>query len=115
MPRFLADATFWVAVVCSVVAQLAIVRAAWITHAGSARGADGAGGVHGEMTTRRGREVTWAVVPGIALGLVLYFTWRAVHPLPPHDGAAGNRTSSIGSSVGGASASAAARYAGARA
>ncbi|HKG94920.1 MAG TPA: hypothetical protein VKA84_23595 [Gemmatimonadaceae bacterium] len=75
MPPFLADATFWVAVVCSLVAQVAIVRAAFV--AGSA----------GASRASRAREVTWAVVPGLALAFVLYFTWRAVHPLPPQQSA----------------------------
>ena len=85
MPPFLADAIFWVAVVCSLVAQVAIVRAALGTHQGERQQPQRA---LATPRPRLGREVTWAVVPGVALAVVLYFTWRALHPLPPRAAAA---------------------------
>lgn len=81
MPPFLADATFWVAVACSLVAQVAIVRAAFLVRDGD--GHAPAGAAPPTPRLRRSREVMWTVVPGVVLALVLYFTWRAVHPLPP--------------------------------
>ena len=78
MPPILADATFWVAVVCFLVAQVAIVRAAFVVRGVETETAGG-----GAPRWRRGREVTWAVVPGVVMALVLYLTWRAVHPPPP--------------------------------
>jgi heme/copper-type cytochrome/quinol oxidase subunit 2 len=79
---FLAEATFWVAAVACVVAQVAIVRSVLVarapadgSHAESAR-------VEPSRRTapRRGVEVAWAVVPALALAAVLVLTWRAMHP-----------------------------------
>ena len=106
MPPFVADAIFWIAVACSLVAQVAIVRAAFVKYGGTRDpradgGAAAAAAARPEPTTRRGREVTWAVVPGIALALVLYFTWRAVHPLPPR-GTAGSGAAPAATTTNGA-------------
>jgi len=68
----LADAIFWVAVACCVVAQLAIVHSVVIS---PARVPDS----QPTSTTRRVAEVAWAVIPGVALAFVLVFTWRAMH------------------------------------
>jgi len=68
----LADAIFWVAVACCVVAQLAIVHSVVIS---PARVPDS----QPTSTTRRGAELAWAVSPGGALAFVLVFTWRAMH------------------------------------
>jgi heme/copper-type cytochrome/quinol oxidase subunit 2 len=69
----LADAIFWIAVACCSVAQLAIIRSAIVS---PARPSDS-----GDATTpaRRAAEIAWAVIPGIALGVVLVFTWQAIH------------------------------------
>ena len=75
MPFSLADAIFWIAVACCVVAQLAIVRSAIVS---PARVADG----HPASAARRASEIAWAVIPGIALAVVLVFTWRAIHAAP---------------------------------
>ena len=75
MSRSLADAAFWLAVVLCAVAQLLILRSALV-----ARPAP----VDRQVPeARRPVEVLWAVVPAIALALVLYFTWRAMHPAAP--------------------------------
>jgi len=75
MPFSLADAIFWVAVACCVVAQAAIVHSVVISPSQS-RVADAAGPA---SSARRLGELAWAVLPGIALGVVLAFTWRAMH------------------------------------
>jgi heme/copper-type cytochrome/quinol oxidase subunit 2 len=68
----LADAIFWVAVACCVVAQLAIVHSVIISPARVP-------GSEPTSTTRRVGELAWAVIPGIALAFVLVLTWRAMH------------------------------------
>lgn len=68
----LADAIFWVAVACCLVAQLAIIHSVVISPAR----------VPGSEPTSRSRrvaELAWAVIPGFALAAVLLFTWRAMH------------------------------------
>jgi heme/copper-type cytochrome/quinol oxidase subunit 2 len=65
-------ATFWVAAVACVVAQVAIVRSVLV-----ARAPEG-GALPGPAAVRRSAEVAWAVVPAVALGVVLAFTWRAL-------------------------------------
>ena len=67
----IADAIFWVAVACCIVAQLAIVQSVVIS---PARAADRAPA----STARRIAEIAWAVLPGIALAVVFVFTWRAI-------------------------------------
>lgn len=76
-----ADAIFWIAVVCCVVAQIAILRSALARHRPPADA----------PTTlpplRRGVELVWALLPAVALVGVLVLTWRAVQSraadLPP--------------------------------
>jgi heme/copper-type cytochrome/quinol oxidase subunit 2 len=70
----LADLIFWLAVVCCVVAQAAIVRSALRTPV-----------QHPEPGVevprpRRAIEIAWTVLPAIGLALVLIMTWRAIHP-----------------------------------
>jgi hypothetical protein len=72
MSSSLADAIFWIAVACCVIAQLAIVRSAFVS---PARVPDG----QPASTGRRIAEIAWAVLPGIALGFVLVATWHAMH------------------------------------
>jgi heme/copper-type cytochrome/quinol oxidase subunit 2 len=69
----LADAIFWVAVACSAVAQLAILRSVIIS---PARVADPASP---PSTAARVGEITWALLPGVALVFLFIFTWRAMH------------------------------------
>jgi heme/copper-type cytochrome/quinol oxidase subunit 2 len=75
MPPSLADAIFWVAAVCCAIAQWFILRGALTASPPQT----GGGTV---PATRRRLEVVWAVVPAIALALVLVATWRAIHPGP---------------------------------
>jgi heme/copper-type cytochrome/quinol oxidase subunit 2 len=72
MSFLLADAIFWVAVACCTIAQLAIVRSAIVSPARVAGSAPTSG-------VRRTAEIAWAVIPGIALAVVLLYTWRAMH------------------------------------
>ena len=68
----LADAIFWVAVACCVIAQLAIVRSALVSPARVPDGQPTSAG-------RRVAEIAWAVLPGVALAFVLLLTWHAMH------------------------------------
>jgi len=69
----LADAIFWIAVACCTVAQVAIIRSVVIS---PTRPSDSA---IEPSATRRMLEIAWAVLPGVALAVVLLFTWRAMH------------------------------------
>jgi heme/copper-type cytochrome/quinol oxidase subunit 2 len=74
----LADLIFWLAVVCCVVAQAAIVRAALRTPVHHAEP-----GME-VPRPRRAIEIGWTVLPAIGLALVLLMTWRAIHrPVAP--------------------------------
>jgi heme/copper-type cytochrome/quinol oxidase subunit 2 len=70
-----ADAIFWIAVACCSVAQVAIL---YSVISSPARTSDS--GIE-TSPARRAVEIAWAVLPGVALALVLTFTWRAMHPL----------------------------------
>ena len=77
------EAIFWIAVVSSVVAELAILRAVI-----RARAADPSVPPTGAALPRlrRGAEILWAVLPALRLALVLVLTWcamRAGHDSPP--------------------------------
>jgi heme/copper-type cytochrome/quinol oxidase subunit 2 len=67
-----ADAIFWSAVVCCVVAQIAILRSALARHRPPADAPSAL------PPLRRGMELVWALLPAIALAVVLLATWRAV-------------------------------------
>ena len=73
MSPLLADATFWAAAVCCAVAQWVILRGTLAAPLAPGSAAPG----------RRRAEVVWAVVPAVALALVLGATWRALHPAGP--------------------------------
>lgn len=68
----IADAIFWVAVACCVLAQLAILQSVVVS---PARAADR----DPASRSRRIAEIAWAVLPGICLAVVFVFTWRAIH------------------------------------
>jgi heme/copper-type cytochrome/quinol oxidase subunit 2 len=72
MSLSLSNAVFWIAAVACVVAQLGILRA---TRAQPTSGATS----RPHRTASRAEEVAWAVIPAVALALVLVLTWRAVH------------------------------------
>ncbi|HXT14370.1 MAG TPA: hypothetical protein VN706_01990 [Gemmatimonadaceae bacterium] len=76
MPHSLADAIFWIAVACCTVAQLAIIRSV----VASRTFAEGSSQPTSSATASpRVVEIAWAVLPGIALAVVLVFTWSAIH------------------------------------
>ena len=68
----IADAIFWIAVACCFIAQLAILQSVVISPARTADRAPAS-------TARRVAEITWAILPGIALAVVFVFTLRAIH------------------------------------
>ena len=73
MSSHLADAIFWIAVACCSIAQVAILRS---VISSPARTSDS--GIE-TSPARRAVEIAWAVLPGIALALVLLSTWRTMH------------------------------------
>jgi len=73
MPFRFADAIFWIAVACCSVAQVAILRSVIVS---PVRAPSSSGSV---SPAKRAAEIAWAVIPGIALAVVLVLTWRAMH------------------------------------
>ena len=65
---------FWIAVLCCAVAQLAILHSVVGSPARVA-------GSEPTSRARRAAEIAWAVIPGVALAIVLAFTWRAMHAM----------------------------------
>lgn len=80
MPSPLASIVFWVAVLCCVVAEVAIVRSAALVR--RAAGVDAGWSGAGLPAVRRGAEVMWAVLPALALAGVLWWTWHAMQQAP---------------------------------
>ena len=69
-----ADAVFWIAVVACAVAQGAILRSVLV-----ARQPELPAGAR-VAPARRSAELTWAILPAVALAGVLALTWRTLHP-----------------------------------
>lgn len=67
----LASAIFWMAALCFIVAEVAIVRSAV-----AARGAPPATGTLPPM--HYGEDVVWAVLPAVGLAVVMLLTWSAI-------------------------------------
>jgi heme/copper-type cytochrome/quinol oxidase subunit 2 len=66
-----ASGLFWASVACCLVAQLLIVR--------SVLGARHLPSPTADVPRSRGAvELLWAVVPAVALAVLLAFTWRAI-------------------------------------
>jgi len=71
MPFSFADGLFWLSVACCALAQFYILRSV-----GASRRAQ-EGTI--QLSRKRGvMEVVWAVLPAVALAVLLIFTWRAV-------------------------------------
>ncbi len=66
----LGEPIFWIAAALCLVAQIAILRAAFAPRA------DTAGPI---PHSPRGAEMLWAIIPAIGLGFLLAATWRAIH------------------------------------
>ena len=63
-------ALFWLAALTAVVAELLILRSAFLGRSGPARSDASA--------ARRGVEIAWTILPAVALAFVLLVTWRAI-------------------------------------
>ena len=71
MTPTLSQAVFWLAALCCVGAEVAILRSALSGRTPGAPRADG-------VSSRRRGELAWAILPALGLALVLVLTWRAV-------------------------------------
>lgn len=71
MRLFFAVGLFWTSVACCAIAQFLIIR--------SVRGHHHAPGPSASLPRQRDAvELAWAVIPAVALAVLLFFTWRAV-------------------------------------
>ena len=83
-PSF-ANSVFWVAVICCVVAQAALLRSVF-----TVRQLERPPSAVGPLSpVRQGMEVVWAVMPALLLAVVLWLTWREMHPTVSVEPAAG--------------------------
>ena len=71
MRLYFANGLFWVSVACCVIAQLYIVQSV----RGNRHVAEPASGL---PRSRDAVEMMWAILPALSLGVLLFFTWRAV-------------------------------------
>ena len=69
------EAIFWIAVLSSVIAETAILRAILRVRAAPPSVPPTGAAL---PRVRRGAEILWAVLPALLLGLVLALTWRAM-------------------------------------
>lgn len=76
MNQPLAETIFWIAVVACVIAELAILRSTF-----AARRAKKSDLV--PSASQRG-ELAWAIIPALALGVVLAATWEKIEARDPH-------------------------------
>lgn len=76
MNQPLAETIFWIAVVACVIAELAILRSTF-----AARSANKSDLV--PSASPRG-ELAWAIIPALALGVVLTATWDRIEARDPH-------------------------------
>jgi heme/copper-type cytochrome/quinol oxidase subunit 2 len=71
MPHYFVTGLFWASVACCLIAQLFIVR--------SVLGARHLPNPDAQLPRARASlELMWAVVPALALAVLLLFTWRAI-------------------------------------
>lgn len=59
-------AIFWIAALLCLVSEIAIIRSAFRSPAGTAPNA-------------RSRDILWSIVPAILLAALLIATWQAIH------------------------------------
>ena len=76
MNQPLAETIFWIAVVACVIAELAILRSTF-----AARRANKPGLVSSASPRS---ELAWAIIPAVALGLVLTATWQRIEARESH-------------------------------
>ena len=71
MPLYARHALFWSSAICCLLAQVLIVR--------SVLGARALPDPRPELPrSRDGVELFWALLPAVALGVLFFFTWRAI-------------------------------------
>ena len=75
MRHLLGETIFWIAAVCCLVAQVAIVRSTMRSHAPAATGQQ-------VPRPRAGAELAWVLLPALLLAGVFALTWRAMHEAP---------------------------------
>jgi heme/copper-type cytochrome/quinol oxidase subunit 2 len=76
MNQPLAETIFWIAAIACAIAQVAILRSTF-----AARSANKSDLV--PSSSRRG-ELAWAIIPALALGVVLMATWQRIEMRDPH-------------------------------
>ncbi|MGH7602389.1 MAG: hypothetical protein ACRENK_00170 [Gemmatimonadaceae bacterium] len=72
----MAEAIFWIAAAMCLVAEIAVLRSTYL-----ARGASRSALV---PAATRGREITWAVIPAVALLVLLGATWQKIEARGAH-------------------------------
>ena len=77
MSPLVADATFWIAVVACLVAQLAITRSVLVARQPAPEELPAGARV---APANRSLELGWAILPAVGLAAVLVLTWKALHP-----------------------------------
>jgi heme/copper-type cytochrome/quinol oxidase subunit 2 len=77
-----ADGLFWTSVACCAIAQVLILRSVVGSRPVTAPGSR-------LPRERRAQELLWALVPAVALALLLAFTWRTMHLAPEATAPAG--------------------------
>lgn len=76
MNQPLAETIFWIAAIACVIAQLAILRSTF-----AARSANKSDLV--PVASQRS-EIAWAIIPALALGVVLTATWQRIEARDAH-------------------------------
>ena len=71
MPLSVREILFWSSAICCTIAQVLIVRSVLGVRALPEPQA-------GIPRSRNGVELFWAVLPAVALGVLFFFTWRAI-------------------------------------
>lgn len=72
----MAEVIFWIAALLCVVAEIAVLRSTYF-----ARGAEKSTLV---PAARRGGEITWAIIPAVALLVLLTATWQKIEARGAH-------------------------------
>jgi len=71
MPLSAREILFWSSAICCLLAQVLIVRSVLATKTLPDTGA-------ALPRSRAGVELFWALLPAVALGVLLFFTWREI-------------------------------------
>ena len=76
MNQPLAETIFWIATVACVIAELAILRSTFATRSANKSDLVPAASPRGELA--------WAIIPALALGVVLTATWQRIEARDAH-------------------------------